>query len=182
VRILGSCGLAAIALGLPMQGAAQTALQVKEQRTLSYPRAIGRVEVDREGVLSITAPSSRSLRLTAIGEGAATVSVYGGDGGLMAREPVSVTPDAAASAPIVRAGEQVVAVDVQFAAVSATTLKALGFNFSKLSGDIQGAIVSPSSLGALRSIPMGWRWRRARRSRTPSTCSFRRPIEGSGRC
>ena len=127
MRILGSCGLAAIALGLPMQGAAQTALQVKEQRALSYPRAIGRAEVDREGVLSITAPSSRSLRLTAIGEGAATVSVYGGDGGLMAREPVSVTPGAAASAPIVRAGEQVVAVDVQFAAVSATTLKALGF-------------------------------------------------------
>ena len=155
MRILGCCGLAAIALGLPMQGAAQTALQVKEQRTLSYPRAIGRVEVDREGVLSITAPSSRSLRLTAIGEGAATVSVYGGDGGLMAREPVSVTPDAAASAPIVRAGEQVVAVDVQFAAVSATTLKALGFNFSKLSGDIQGAIVSPSSLGSASFNPDG---------------------------
>src|SRR3546814_5800007 len=90
-------------MGLPLGAVAQTALQVKEQRTLSYPRAIGRVEVDREGVLSIAAPSARSLRLTAIGEGAATVSVYGGDGGLMAREPISVAPDAAASAPIVRA-------------------------------------------------------------------------------
>src|SRR3546814_10600947 len=77
-------------MGLPLGAVAQTALQVKEQRTLSYPRAIGRVEVDREGVLSIAAPSARSLRLTAIGEGAATVSVYGGDGGLMAREPISV--------------------------------------------------------------------------------------------
>jgi pilus assembly protein CpaC len=52
-------------------------------------------------------------------------------------------------------GEQVVAVDVQFAAVSATTLKALGFNFSKLSGDIQGAIVSPSSLGSGSFSPQG---------------------------
>src|SRR3546814_9332427 len=125
-------------MGLPLGAVAQTALQVKEQRTLSYPRAIGRVEVDREGVLSIAAPSARSLRLTAIGEGAATVSVYGGDGGLMAREPISVAPDAAASAPIVRAGEQVVAVEVQFAAVSATPLKALGLNFSKISGDNLG--------------------------------------------
>src|SRR3546814_6815613 len=93
-------GLGLIAMGLPLGAVAQTALQVKEQRTLSYPRAIGRVEVDREGVLSIAAPSARSLRLTAIGEGAATVSVYGGDGGLMAREPISVAPDAAPRAPI----------------------------------------------------------------------------------
>ncbi len=42
-------------------------------------------------------------------------------------------------------GEQVVAVDVQFIAVSSTTLNELGFNFSKLSGNIQGAVVSPSA-------------------------------------
>jgi pilus assembly protein CpaC len=42
-------------------------------------------------------------------------------------------------------GQQVVAVDVQFIAVSATTLNELGFNFSKLSGNIQGAVVSPSA-------------------------------------
>ncbi|WP_150291565.1 pilus assembly protein N-terminal domain-containing protein [Sphingobium estronivorans] len=141
-----------IALGLPMSAAAQTALHMREQRTLSYPRAIGRVEVDREGVLSVAAPTARSLRVTAIGAGEATVSVYGGDGGLIAQEPVRVEAD---SAPVVRAGEQVVAVDVQFAAVSTTTLKALGFNFSKLSGDIQGAIVSPSSLGSAAFNPGG---------------------------
>lgn len=140
-----------IALGLPTALAAQPprALHVQEQRTLSYPRPIGRVEVDREGVLSVAAPSVRSLRITGIGAGDATVSVYGHDGALMAQTALSVqAEDATPAAPIVRAGEQVVAVDVQFAAVSATTLKALGFNFSKLSGDIQGAIVSPSSLNS----------------------------------
>ncbi|WP_313804457.1 pilus assembly protein N-terminal domain-containing protein [Sphingobium sp.] len=144
-----------VALAFPMAAAAQTALHVKEQRTLSYPRPIGRVEVDRDGVLSIAAPSARSLRLTAIGEGEATISIYGGDGQLIARVPISVGPDAAASAPVVRAGEQVVAVDVQFAAVSSTTLKALGFNFSRLSGDIQGAIISPNSLGSASFTPNG---------------------------
>ncbi|WP_254302540.1 type II and III secretion system protein family protein [Sphingobium chlorophenolicum] len=144
--------LIVLALALPFAAGAETGLRVKEQRMLSYPRAIGRVEVDREGVLSVAAPSPRSLRLTAIGAGEATVSVFGGDGGLIGREAVRVAP---ADAPVVRAGEQVVAVDVQFAAVSATTLKALGFNFSKLSGDIQGAIVSPSSLGSASFDPGG---------------------------
>src|SRR3546814_3700637 len=49
-------------------------------------------------------------------------------------------------------GRQMVAVDVRFAAVSAGTLKAPGFNFSKLGGDIQGALAAPDSLGGV-SLP-----------------------------
>ena len=44
------------------------------------------------------------------------------------------------------AGNQMVAVDVRFVAVSDTTLKALGFNFSKLGGGFQWALVGPNSL------------------------------------
>ncbi|AYJ87927.1 pilus assembly protein CpaC [Sphingomonas paeninsulae] len=44
------------------------------------------------------------------------------------------------------AGNQMVAVDVRFVAVSDTTLKSLGLNFSKLSGGFQWALVSPNSL------------------------------------
>lgn len=44
------------------------------------------------------------------------------------------------------AGNQMVAVDVRFVAVSDTTLKSLGFNFSKLNGGFQTALVSPTSL------------------------------------
>lgn len=51
--------------------------------------------------------------------------------------------------------EQVVAVDVQFAAVSSNTLKELGINFSKLSGDIQGAVVSAASLSSYAFGPAG---------------------------
>jgi pilus assembly protein CpaC len=44
-------------------------------------------------------------------------------------------------------GNQMVAVDIQFAAVSATTLRALGFSFSALGGtDFQGALVGPNTL------------------------------------
>ena len=44
-------------------------------------------------------------------------------------------------------GNQMVAVDIQFAAVSATTLRALGFNFSALGGsDFQGAIIGPNTI------------------------------------
>lgn len=43
-------------------------------------------------------------------------------------------------------GNQMVAVDVRFVAVSDTTLKSLGFNFSKLSGGFQTALISPTSL------------------------------------
>jgi pilus assembly protein CpaC len=43
-------------------------------------------------------------------------------------------------------GNQMVAVDVRFIAVSDTTLKSLGFNFSKLSGGFQSALVGPNTL------------------------------------
>lgn len=43
-------------------------------------------------------------------------------------------------------GNQMVAVDIQFAAVSATTLRALGFNFTALGGsDFQGALIGPNT-------------------------------------
>jgi pilus assembly protein CpaC len=71
---------------------------------------------------------------------------------LAAHAAAPLIASAAGDSPAVNytnvSGEQVVAVDVQFVAVSSTTLNALGFNFSKLSGDIQGAVVSPSSLSS----------------------------------
>ena len=137
---------------------AERPLAVDGKRTLTYSATIGRVEVDRDDIISLTAPTPRSLRVTGIGAGEVTVSVFGTDGVPLARTKLSV----ASPAPIssvgstgaglldgkVVTGEQVVAVDVQFAAISSTTLKALGFNFAKLSGDLQGAVVSPSSLNS----------------------------------
>ncbi len=149
------------------------ALYPKGKRTLSFARAIGRVEVDRDDVIGVAAPSARSLVVTGLRPGSALLSVYALDGGLLGQSTIEISPrPAAAIAPetvdsldaradVARSGsegavpnrlavgsEQVVAVDVQFAAVSSSTLKALGFSFSKLSGDIQGAIVTPSSLNS----------------------------------
>jgi pilus assembly protein CpaC len=42
-------------------------------------------------------------------------------------------------------GNQMVAVEVKFAAVSVTTLQDLGFNFQQLGGSIQGAVAAPNS-------------------------------------
>ncbi|QZP08720.1 pilus assembly protein N-terminal domain-containing protein [Caenibius sp. WL] len=128
----------------------QQTLQVNERRTLSYPRAIGRVEVDRQNVIGVSAPTARSLRITGTGQGMATLTVYATDGALMGEAQIRVMPTgfAGGGAGFAGAGEKVVAVDVQFAAVSSSTLKALGFNFSKLSGDLQGAVVSPSTLNS----------------------------------
>lgn len=156
MKAMMATGLLALAVPLalaPTFAVAQEArsLQVDEARTLSFSRAIGRVEVSRENVISVSAPSSRSLRITGLGAGQATLSVYAADGSLIDESQVQVSPAPAsfstASGPL-RAGEKVVAVDVQFAAVSSSTLKALGFSFSKLSGDLQGAVVSPSSLNS----------------------------------
>lgn len=176
--------------------AAPQSIFVKAKRSLTFPRAIGRVEIDRDDVISVAAPTARSLSVTGNGFGEAVLSVYATDGALLGRSTFAVVPrpSAASSAlaaeprfnrvralrgesgtslsgdtvsldarsdaqrMVVASGEgnianrlavnseQVVAVDVQFAAVSTSTLKALGFNFSKLSGDLQGAVVSPSSL------------------------------------
>src|SRR3546814_11778246 len=49
-------------------------------------------------------------------------------------------------------GRQMIAVDVRCAAVSAGTLKALGFNFSQLGGAFPGALAAPDSLGGV-SLP-----------------------------
>ena len=51
-------------------------------------------------------------------------------------------------------GQQMVAVDVQFAAVSSATLKALGFSFTKLGGSIQGALAPPNSVNGF-TLPKG---------------------------
>ena len=139
----------------------QRPLAIQQKRTLSYPRPIGRIEVDRDDVISVTAPTARSLSVTGIGAGSATISVFGRDGTLMAETHFAISPAASARepgalvSPRIIAGEQIVAVDVQFAAVSSSTLKALGFNFSKLSGDIQGAVVSPSSFKSASFAPVG---------------------------
>jgi pilus assembly protein CpaC len=178
-------------------------LYPKATRTLKFDRTIGRVEIDREGVIAVRAPNARSLLITGIGAGEAMLTVHAADGSLLASGPVTVAqpPSSAAGAiaadprlvdvSAVRVGtgvtlsgnadsldarntaerlaanagegavtnsialnsEQVVAVDVQFAAVSTNTLKALGFSFSKLTGDIQGAVVSPSSLASFAFAP-----------------------------
>lgn len=200
--------LAATALGGPISAPAAApakALYPKATRTLTFDRTIGRVEIDREGVIAVRAPTARSLLITGVGAGEAMLTVHAADGSLLASGPVAVSapPSSAAGAiaadrrlldiSAVRIGgsvalsgnadsldaraaaqrlattagegpvvnnialnsEQVVAVDVQFAAVSSSTLKALGFNFSKLSGDLQGAVISPSTLSSFAFGPAG---------------------------
>lgn len=127
----------------------QRSLQVDEAQTLNFTRSIARIEVSRDNVIAVSAPTAQSLRVTGKGGGEAALSVYASDGSMMGQTLFHVDPPptaySTASGPL-RAGEKVVAVDVQFAAVSSSTLKALGFSFAKLSGDIQGALVPSSSL------------------------------------
>jgi len=145
-----AAALAGVVVGAPVSPArAQDSLQVGKAQTLSYPSAIGRVEVDREDVIAVTAPTVRSLRVKGLSPGDAMLSVYAADGSLMRETALAVTARTAVPGLIATTGEQVVAVDVQFAAVSASTLKALGFNFAKLSGDIQGAVFAPSTLASV---------------------------------
>ncbi|AOR79264.1 pilus assembly protein N-terminal domain-containing protein [Novosphingobium resinovorum] len=127
----------------------QRTLQVDEAETLRFTRSIARIEVNRDNVIAVSAPTSQSLRVSGQGAGEATLAVYAADGSIIGQTQFHVDPPAptyaTANGPL-RAGEKVVAVDVQFAAVSSSTLKALGFSFAKLSGDIQGALVPSSSL------------------------------------
>lgn len=151
ITLLAAAAPVALASGIASaQDAQQRVLQVDEARTLSFARSIGRVEVSRDNVISVSAPTAQSLRITGLNPGQATVSVYGSNGDLIADTVVRVDTPATtfAGAGPLRPGEKVVAVDVQFAAVSSSTLKALGFNFSKLTGDLQGAVVSPSTLNS----------------------------------
>ncbi|HKY82014.1 MAG TPA: pilus assembly protein N-terminal domain-containing protein [Sphingobium sp.] len=140
--------LAAVALLATASPASAQPLSVQGKRTLSYPRPIGRVELSRDNIIAVTAPTARSLSITGIGAGDVTVSVFAQDGAAMAETTITVAADSSLTGPKLVAGEQVVAVDVQFAAVSSSTLKALGFNFAKLSGDLQGAVISPNSLNS----------------------------------
>lgn len=127
----------------------QRTLQVDEARTLNFTRSIARIEVSRDNVIAVSAPTAQSLRVSAKGAGDAALNVYASDGSMIGQTLFHVDPPptaySTASGPL-RAGEKVVAVDVQFAAVSSSTLKALGFSFAKLSGDIQGALIPSSTL------------------------------------
>lgn len=151
-----------LASALPATAAlAQTAdpLTVGAKRTLSYRRAIGRIEVDRENVVDVSAPTTSSLRITGLNEGEATLTVFARDGALLGETRLSVVQSGSGSrvqgGAFPRPGEKVVAVDVQFAAVSSSTLKALGFDFAKLSGGLQGAVIPPSGLNSATFGPGG---------------------------
>ncbi|HEX7751654.1 MAG TPA: pilus assembly protein N-terminal domain-containing protein [Novosphingobium sp.] len=139
--------LAAALTAAPALAQATDPLAIGAKRTLSYPRAIGRVEVDRENVINVSAPTTSSLRITGVNQGDATLTVFARDGALLGETRLSVVSGSGAqAAAFPRPGEKVVAVDVQFAAVSSSTLRALGFDFAKLSGGLQGAIIPPSGL------------------------------------
>lgn len=135
----------------PLTAAAQgqQTLGVDEGQTLNFTRSIARIEVSRDNVIAVSAPTAQSLRVTGRGPGDAALNVYAADGSMIGQTLFHVDPPptayATAAGPL-RPGEKVVAVDVQFAAVSSTTLKALGFSFAKLTGDLQGAIITPSAL------------------------------------
>ncbi|MPS70164.1 type II and III secretion system protein family protein [Novosphingobium aerophilum] len=149
--MIASCLLACASTLAPAFAHAQEqeSLQVDDQRTLSFPKAIGRVEVSRENVIGISAPTAQSLRIKALATGDALLTVFAQDGTVLGERNVRVgAPGMSAQNANYRPGEKVVAVDVQFAAVSSSTLKALGFSFSKLAGDLQGAVISPSSLNS----------------------------------
>ena len=153
---IASCLLAGASFAAPASAPAQThtaeqqeLLQVDDQRTLSFPSAIGRVEVSRENVIGITAPTPQSIRVKALAVGDAVLTVFAKDGTVLAERTVRVGGSGfTGQAASYRPGEKVVAVDVQFAAVSSSTLKALGFSFSKLAGDLQGAVISPSGVNS----------------------------------
>ena len=61
----------------------------------------------------------------------------------------------AADNQVAVAGPRMIAVEVRFAAVSVSTLKALGINFQKLSGGFQFASTVPSSVSNFQLSPTG---------------------------
>ena len=131
-------------------------IAIADWRILKFEQSVRRVEIDREGIVLVSAPTPSSLKITGLSQGEAVIKVYGDDGLVIEAVRIAVLPagaSAQSAAWFPPAGDKVVAIDVQFAAVSNSTLKALGFNFSKLSGDLQGAVVSPSSLGAFAFTP-----------------------------
>ena len=143
---------------LPGQFSAGETLQIGGKRTFSFDQSIGRIDIDREGIVKVTSPTARSISLVGLVQGNVTVTVFGRDGGLLGETRFSVLPETPYQSVVSNfplAGQKVVAVDLQFAAVSTSTLKALGFNFSKLSGDIQGAIVARSSLAGYTNSSSG---------------------------
>lgn len=148
---------AAAVLALSVPAAAQDtdarheSLQIGEKRTLTFAHDIGRIEVSRQGVIGVSAPTSESLRVDGIGAGETQLTVYAVDGRVLGQSVIAVAAGQSAGAKSgFMPGEKVVAVDVQFAAVSSSTMKELGFNFTKLAGDLQGAVISPSSLNSYR--------------------------------
>lgn len=148
-------GLAATAIAAcaAMPGAvlAQEYVAGGSQQTLEFERPVGRIEVDREGIVSVSLPTARSVRVSGLKPGEALIRVFAKDGALLKETTFTVPDPTLAGGDRPRLGtnaEQVVAVDVQFAAVSTTTMRALGFNFSRLTGDLQGAIISPSALNS----------------------------------
>jgi pilus assembly protein CpaC len=153
--LIASClltGSSLLAVPVQAQGRSdeqQELLQIDDQRTLSFDKRVGRVEVSRENVIAVSAPTPQSIRIKALAVGDAVLTVFARDGTVMAERTVRIGGSGlTGQGATYRPGEKVVAVDVQFAAVSSSTLKALGFSFSKLAGDLQGAVIAPSTLNS----------------------------------
>lgn len=142
---------AAAACAVPAQVHAQEYVARGSRQTLDFEQTVGRIEVDKEGVIAVTLATPRSVRVAGLEPGEAAIRIFAKDGTLL-RSTTFTVPNPALQGgdkpALSTSAEQVVAVDVQFAAVSTTTMRALGFNFTRLTGDLQGAIISPSALNS----------------------------------
>lgn len=150
-RFLARLSLIGTIASVPTMALAQEYVAPGSSQTLEFDKPIGRIDVDRDGVVSVSLTSARAMKVAGVAAGEAELQVFARDGSLLKATTFRVPDpklDSGALPDLSRSAEDVVAVDVQFAAVSTSTLDALGFNFSRLTGDIQGAVISPNSLNS----------------------------------
>lgn len=157
-RFLTCVAMSSAFAAVPSALAAQEYVAAGSHQALEFDKPIGRIDLDRDGVVSVSLTSARAIKVAGIAPGETELQIFARDGSLLKATSFRVPDpalDGGAAPDLSRSAQDVVAVDVQFAAVSTSTLKALGFNFSRLTGDIQGAVISPNSLNSAAFNPEG---------------------------
>ncbi|MFD2138066.1 pilus assembly protein N-terminal domain-containing protein [Novosphingobium resinovorum] len=93
--------LACVAAMAPAIASAQDqrTLQIDEAQTLRFTRSIARIEVNRDNVIAVSAPTSQSLRVSGQGAGDAALSVYAADGSMIGETQFHVDPPPRMRAP-----------------------------------------------------------------------------------
>lgn len=151
--ILPLAVLAVLLALAPAARAEQIRLEVGEARVLTMPGVVTRIVMSRDGIVDASMLADNEVQLVGHAQGSTTLTLFTGNSEQGVSHTVTVGESVEARGTVPESRDMV-AVEVRFVAMSASTLKQLGIHFGVFGSATQGAITGPSTVSEYSLLPL----------------------------